>query len=108
MISPLAADLAASLEHPDGETDGTKSSLKAYGQVFSLLNAGISAGILGGPSLAGLLFETFGWTVMAWVLAVISATTVIPIVGHLVIHFCFTILTSWDVDCLHQIRMEKP
>ena len=87
MISPLAADLAADLEQFTGENDSTKNSLRAYGQVFSLLSTGISAGVLVGPSLAAFLHETFGWTVMASVLVIISATTVTPVVCHSQIKF---------------------
>ena len=80
MISPLAADLALAVEMI-GSHNSQEDSLGAYGQAFSLLNCGISAGVMLGPAVAGLLFERFGWSSMSWVLACISASAVVPIVS---------------------------
>ena len=80
MITPLAADLASVVDQFGEENRETVGKVGAYGQAFSLLNCGISAGILAGPSLAVFLDETFGWRVMCWTLAVLSASAVVPIV----------------------------
>ena len=34
-----------------------------------------------GPSLAGFLYERFGWKVMGWTLVLISAMAVFPVVS---------------------------
>ncbi|KAL9099747.1 MAG: hypothetical protein Q9163_004792, partial [Psora crenata] len=78
-IPPLAADLASAVEHITKENPGIAGKAGAYGQAFSLLNCGISAGVLAGPSLAGFLHETFGWSIMARSLAVLSASAILPI-----------------------------
>ena len=78
MISPLAADLALAVE-TIGSYNSQKDSLSAYGQAFSLLNCGISAGVMPGPAIAGLLFERVGRSSMSWVLTCISASAVVPI-----------------------------
>ena len=83
MMSPLAADLAAAVEQLSVETPGIGGRAGAFGQAFSLLNCGISAGVMAGPILAGTLHETFGWKVMGWTLAVLSASAVVPIVSNL-------------------------
>ena len=75
MITPLGADLATAVE------ESTDEIADAYGQIFSLLNSGISAGILLGPSLAGALYEAFGWVNMVLVLAAISTSALLPIVS---------------------------
>lgn len=81
MISPLAADMTAAVEDMSSQgTLGIESPSGSYGQAFSLLNCGISAGVMVGPALAGFLYETFGWEVMAWNLTVMSLSAVIPIV----------------------------
>lgn len=86
MITPLAADLASFVEQITEEQPELKGKAGAYGQVFSLLNCGVSAGVLCGPSIAGGLYETFGWRIMAWVLSVISVSATIPIVSDFDCH----------------------
>ena len=81
-MSPLAADLAAAVEQLSEERSGIGGKAGAFGQAFSLLNCGISAGVLAGPVLAGTLHETFGWKIMGWTLAVLSASAVVPIVSN--------------------------
>ena len=76
--------MATATERIMKENPGIEGSMGAYGQVFSLLNCGTSAGVMLGPSLAGFLYGMFGWGVMAWSLAVISASAVAPIVSRLV------------------------
>lgn len=79
-ISPLAADLASAVEDITEEMPDIRGTAGAYGQAFSLLNCGISAGVLAGPSLAGFLRDTFGWKIMGWSSAVLGMSPVLPIV----------------------------
>lgn len=79
MITPLAADLASVVEQFGEENRETVGKAGAFGQAFSLLSCGISAGVLAGPSLAGFLHENSGWRVMCWTLAVLSTSAVVPV-----------------------------
>ena len=81
LITPLAADLTLVVEQITEEQPELGGTAGAYGQVFSLLKCDISVGVLLGPSLAGFPYESFGWNVMAWTLAVMSVVAVVPIVG---------------------------
>ena len=81
MIPPLASDLASVIEKITVEKPEIGGKAGAFGQAFSLFNCGISAGVLAGPSLAGFVYDTFGWKVMGWTLAILSASAVVPIVS---------------------------
>lgn len=85
-IPPLAADLACAIEHITEENPKNGGEAEAYGRAFSLLNCGISAGVLAGPSLAGFLHDTFGWRVIGCTLAVLSASPVLLLVSLLIFH----------------------
>ena len=104
MMSPLAADLAAAVEQISVDRPGIGGRAGVFGQAFSLLNCGISAGVMAGPILAGTLHETFGWKVMGWTLAVLSASAVVPIVSILepvVVSDCYcSVFASSNADSL--------
>ena len=87
-IPPLAADLASAVEHITEERPEIGDKAAVYGQAFSLLKCGISAGVLAGPSLVGFLRDTFGWRIMGWPLAVLSASAMLPIVSLLQTNGC--------------------
>ena len=94
MIPPLAADLASAVEQITAENTEVGGKAGAFGQAFPLLNCGISsAGVLAGPSLAGFLHDAFGWRVMGWTLAILSASGVVPIVGS----YCCCINAIWPM-----------
>lgn len=113
-MSPLAADLAAAVEQISVDRPGIGGKAGAFGQAFSLLNCGISAGVLAGPVLAGSLHEQFGWKVMGWSLAVLSASAVVPIESCPELVLCLVViaplshhpsmLISW---CRRALRVGK-
>lgn len=85
-IPPLAAHLASAVEHIIGENPEIGGEAGANGQAFYLLNCGIPAGVLAGPSPAGFFHDTFGWRAMGWTLPLLSASAVLPIVSLFIFH----------------------
>jgi MFS family permease len=76
IISPLAADLFFAVEQLNAHNPSGGSA--AYAQSYALFTCAMAAGTTGGPIIAGIVKERFGWTIMTWALAAISISGAIP------------------------------
>ena len=80
LITPLVADLASLVKQIPGQTPELREKTGPYCQDFSLLGCGISAGVMVGSSLAGLLYYDYDRGITNWTLEVLSALIPVPIV----------------------------
>lgn len=76
IVSPLAADLFFGVEQLNAHNPSGGSAV--YAQSYALFTCALAAGNTGGPIIAGVVKERFGWTVMTWSLAAISISGAVP------------------------------
>ena len=79
-MTPLAAELTSTVEAIELENPGIFGQRGAYGQVFSLFTCALAMATMLGPLFSGILVANYGWNFMTMMLAVLSASGVIPVV----------------------------
>jgi MFS family permease len=83
MISPLAADISYMVDTMSKEQPDLLGDRDAYAQAFALLSAALSAGVVGGPAIAGPMYGALGWKWTAICLGLASMSAAIPVVRQL-------------------------
>ncbi|KAK0507485.1 hypothetical protein JMJ35_010008 [Cladonia borealis] len=78
IVSPVAADLSAVVEHKERTDPGIFGPGGAYAQAFALFNCSMAAATLFGPVAAGALIERWGWGVMTACMGVFAFSGAVP------------------------------
>ncbi|KAL8804078.1 MAG: hypothetical protein Q9182_002791 [Xanthomendoza sp. 2 TL-2023] len=80
MLSPLAADMCATVSQLGEDHRSLFNPNGAFAKAYGLFNIALALGEMVGPALAGLCYDVEGWKVAVWVMAILCASGIAPAV----------------------------